>query len=171
MAFTSDVIAKISQATVDGSVPVLVDIQHDRLIWSDNSEDNGHLRLIGDVKGVVYKGKHYYPVSLSYTPPSNDGKSVSGAQLKISALNTNAIKVIKKIDEPFYITAIASFLKDGTKVYFKALTNITSEVSTASWDKSVATFPLTFDKTEDLVCPRDTATKQRLPALNTGTNE
>lgn len=64
-----------SQST-GGTIPILIDIQHEKIVWNDNSMDqeNGHLRLINDSTPIVYQGKKYLSAYFAFKPPMEDGK-------------------------------------------------------------------------------------------------
>lgn len=168
MAITTDVLERISKSNLDGSIPVLIDFECDKIIWQGESygQENGHLRVVNDIKDVVYKGKRYIATSMSYTPPTIDGSTISGANLKISNMDKNISRFLRKVNEPFNVTVIASFLKIDTSVYFREISKVKSVVTTATWDTSSANMPLIFDTTADLMVPRKTATKQDCPSLS-----
>ena len=165
----TEVIKEILKSNINGSIPILVDVKNDKIKWSstETQQENRHFRLVSDVKGVNYKGVYYAPAAIGYTPPTEDGSTISGASIKISCLDKRAVELIRSIKEPLEIEVIAMFSKQGDEVYFRELTNHVSWITSATWNRLVATFPLTFDRTMDLQVPRDTANLTRLPSNST----
>lgn len=162
-------LTEIYKSNINGCIPVLIDVQNDKIKWdsTDSQQMAGHFRLVSDVKGVVYKGNYYHPSALTYTPPAIDGKTVTGASVKISCLDRRAVELIRSIKEPLYVEIIAAFMKHGDDIAFYPLSNMKSWILSSSWSGLTASFPLTFDRTMDLEVPRDTATLQRCPSINT----
>lgn len=162
--------------STDGSFPVLVDITHNDIMWRDDDQgqEDGHLRLINANYPVLYQGdndtgrKKYLPSHFVFTPPSEDGKSVSGASVTISAIDRRIVEVIRMIENKPRMRVEAFFERtEDDKIVFRRLYHYEFELSSVTWDGVSAKWELTFDPTMSLNVPRDLATINRCPSINT----
>lgn len=151
-----------------GSVPILMDIQHDRFIWQDGNpynQENGHFRVINDTRGVKFNGKTYVPMSFSFEAPSEDGKTTGSASVTISAVDRRIIEIIEKIDTPPECEIEAYFEKiDENRVKFTRLFGYKLKMGSVVFDKLTARWNLVFSSLLQLNIPRDVGTEIRCPA-------
>lgn len=165
---------ELFQESIDASIPVLVDIQHESIVWQDNDEqENGHLRLINDTVPVRYKGadnepKMYYPSVFSFTPPSEDGKSVGNTKVSISCIDQRVIQVIRGVDTKVKASFVAFFAKQEQVYKFQKLYHYDFEMNGVSWDGITASWNLVFDPAMQLNVPRDLGTAARFPSVRAG---
>lgn len=157
----------------NANVPVLCDVIHDNIKWSDSSNDqeNGHLRLINAPTAVRYNGKKYLPSVFSFTAPSEDGKKVSSTNISISALDKRIVELIRSINENAPKLVIEAFYTkttiDTNEVYmFSKLYHYEFEMNSVTWDSTNARFNLIFDPVMQTNVPYDKATTLRCPAIN-----
>lgn len=149
----------------DGSIPVLVDVQHPGIVWKDGSGDqeNGHLRLINANFPVKYSGHYYMPCVFKFTMPSEDGKKVGSTDITISAIDRRIIEIIRSVSSNPRAVIEAFFTKSGSTVYFSRLYRFEFEMSDCTWDGATARWSLTFDPSMQLNVPRDYASAGRCP--------
>lgn len=159
-----------SQST-GGTIPILMDIQHDKLVWEDDDlgQENGHLRIINDTTPVVYQGKRYMSSVFNFKPPVEDGKKVGNTNVSISALDQRIIKIIRGIDDvPPKAFLDACFAKRGTgndlSFIFSKLYHYEFKMTSASWNETVAQWELVFDDVMNNNVPKDLGTTVRCPA-------
>lgn len=174
-------INEVFKESTDGSFPVLLDIQHEDIIWVDNSQsqENGHLRLINSVTPVKYKGdnaeaKQYLPAHFEFTQPQEDGVKVSNTTITISAVDKRIIEVIRKIktNPRAFIDAFYARLDEssGTPKYaFSKAYKYEFLMTSCTWDNITAQWNLVFDPAMQINVPKDTATMSRCPSINKST--
>lgn len=179
--FSNYVLESSAQETDASFLPVLLDIRHSGIYWGSQTEEggtsqeNGHLRLINDVRGVKYKGDdpvpHWYaPCTFSFKPGKDDGKNKANASITISAADSRIIEVIRSIEEDLMCQVVALYGKvknnDGkvsyafTKVYGKEF-----EMTSVDWDGISAQWTLNPDSTLDMNTPRDKGSLFRFPSI------
>ena len=160
---------------IDGYLPILMEIYNPDISWTQEEQevygqDNAYLRLIADESKVIYKGKTYLPCAFDFTPPEVDGKKVGGASVSISALDSRVKKMLRTIAVPSDMRIVSLFAKtekDGTTgafiYHFAELDSVPFKMSTASSNKTTATFNLVFGKDLTQNIPYDVATPDRVP--------
>lgn len=148
-----------------GSFPILVDIQHTEIVWTDGSDDqeDGHLRLINANFPVRYSGHYYLPCVFKFTMPSEDGKKVGSTDITISAIDKRIIEIIRSINSKPKAVIEAFFTKYDSTVYFSRLYKYEFEMTNCIWDGATAKWTLVFDPTMQLNVPRDLASQARCP--------
>lgn len=153
----------------DGFLPVLVEIYNPDLKWADGTldQENMYLRVINDKKSVKYKGKTYVAGHFNYVPPEENGKSIGGASLEISALDYRVVQMLRSVEVPCEVTIVAGFAKEGNTYTFIPLENLTAKMSSASYNRTTARLELTVKDSLKLSIPRDVATQDKLPSVNT----
>lgn len=168
-------IQELWKQDIDGYLPILMEIYNPDLSWTQEEQtaygqDNSYLRLIADESKVIYKGKTYLPCAFDFTPPEVDGKKVGGATVSISALDSRIKKMLRTIAVPSDVRIVSLFVKtqkDGTSgafIYqFAELDSVPFKMSTASSNKTTATFNLMFGKDLSQNIPFDVATPDRVP--------
>lgn len=152
-----------------GSLPILLEIYHPEIKWTDNSneQDDGYLRLINDVYSVKFENKKYLPAVFSFTAPSEDGKTVANTSISISAIDKRVVEVIRSIDSNPTCKIVALFAKiDDENITFHKLYNYSFEMKSVTWNDTTANWELVFDPTMQLNVPRDTSTIYRNPGAN-----
>lgn len=165
---------ELFSSSTDGSIPILLDIIHDEITWSDEkdesgkyndlSQEEGHLRLINSTTPVRYNGNKYLPSFFSYAAPSVDGKTVANTSITISAIDQRIVEVIRSIkSKPIcIIEAFYTKLSDYEFMFHK-LNHYEFEMSSVTWDESTAKWNLIFDPASQVNVPIDLATKFRAP--------
>lgn len=165
----TNVLEELHKRHSSGSFPVLIDIYHDRILWDSASLkkgfENGHLRIINDTRGVVYKGKTYLPSVFSYSPPSEDGKAEASASITVSAVDRKMLTVIENMHGSGTATITTIFEKISVnEVVFTPIKTVVFETGNVEWDKLTAKWKLSRDPITVLNVPRDIGTKQRCPS-------
>lgn len=175
----------MSQKSESIFLPVLLDIMHPDIYWEyPESEDpevlkkrqqNGHLRLVYDPKGMMYKGDNdapvwYAPCFFSIKMPKEDGKSKGDTTISISCVDSRIIEVIRSIDEDLtcHIDALYSKInsENGKVRYtFTKLHGRNFEMGDVTWDGLQAQWNLNPDSIMDLNIPKDMGSRFRLPSI------
>lgn len=174
--FETATIEELLGQNTDGSIPVLIDIQHDDITWSENTSDytgdqeNGHLRLINANFPVMYKGDsgtahRYMPSVFKFTLPSENGKEVGSTSITISAIDQRVIEVIRSVSTKPKAVIEAFFMRSDDTIMFSRLYRYEFEMNSVSWDGVSAKWNLVFDPAMQLNVPRDLATQARCPAV------
>ena len=166
---------ELFKESTDGSIPVLMDIEHEGINWGETNRDdgtkgdleqeNGHLRLINANYSVKYEGKRYLPSYFSFTMPSEDGKTIGQTSVTISAIDQRIINIIRSIEDKPKATFVALFARNDRTVTFSKLYKYTFEMGSVTWDGVSAKWNLVFDPAMQLQVPRDKATPMRCPAV------
>lgn len=162
-------------------LPVLLDISHPMITWPDSvkagdtGQQDGHLRLINDVRGVKYKGEssvaHYYaPCSFSVKMPKDDGKTKSNATVTIASVDGRVIEVIREVPENVKCRIVALWAKikndDGTVRYmFSKLYGREFEMAGVTGNGVSVQWTLDPDGILSLNVPRDKGSLFRFPAI------
>lgn len=161
---------------VDGYLPILMEIYNPDIVWSAEEiaayeQEACYLRLIADESKVIYKNKTYLPCAFEFTSPEIDGKKVGSASISITALDSRVRKLLRTIQIPSDVKIVCMFAKiqkdgnTGKYVYkFTELNSTPFKMSTASSNKTTATFNLAFSKNLAQSIPYDVATPDRVPA-------
>lgn len=156
-----------------GTIPILIDIQHEKIVWQDGSteQENGHLRLINDTVPVRYNGHKYMPARFDFKLPSEDGKKVGNTSVGISAIDQRIIEVIRSIgDKPPKAIFEAFFAKRGTgadlSFIFSKIYQYEFSMISANWNDVTAQWDLVFDDVMNYNVPKDLGTQLRCPAVN-----
>lgn len=162
-------------SNTDGYLPILLEIYNPDIVWTDKeksfySQEDSYVRFIADEIKVVYKGKTYLPCAFEYTPPESDGSKIGSASITISALDTRVRQVMRSIQLPSEINVVALFGKqekseNGGFIYkFVELNTMSFTMTTASANKTTASFNLDFDRSLMQNVPYDMAVQERVPA-------
>lgn len=161
-------------------LPVLLDITHPEIVWGDviegdSIQQDGHLRLVNDVRGVRFKGNdletHYYaPCNFSIKLPKEDGKNKGVATATISAVDGRIIEVIRSVSEDIECQVIAFYAKiknenDAVQYVFSKLYGKKFQMGGVTWTSTSAEWTLDPDKIMDLNIPRDKGSMFRFPAI------
>lgn len=162
-------------------LPVLLDITHPMITWPDAGEagtarqQNGHLRLINDVRGAMYRGedsvpRYYAPCSFNVQLPKDDGKTKSTATITIASVDGRIIEVIRAVPENVKCSIVALWAKikndDGTVRYiFSKLYGREFEMGGVSGNGASVQWTLDPDGTMGLNVPRDKGSLFRFPAI------
>lgn len=160
-------IEELFSSSTDGSIPVLLDIEHQDIIWQDADleQDNGHLRLINAPYSVRYEGKKYLPSYFEFSMPSEDGKTISSTSVTISAIDQRIISVIRSVNDKPTVTFHAFFTKKDNLITFSKLFKYKFQMDSVSWNGISAKWNLIFDPTMQLQVPRDVGTSLRCPGV------
>lgn len=175
-SFEQATIEELLAEKTDGSFPVLIDIQHDDIVWAENTnsytgdQENGHLRLINANYSVMYKGDNseahrYLPCAFTFTLPEENGKKVGTTSIQISAIDKRIIEVIRSVSTKPKAVIEAFFVRNDNSITFSKLYKYQFEMDSVSWDGVSAKWNLVFDPTMQLNIPRDLATQTRCPAV------
>lgn len=162
-------------------LPVLIDIAHPMITWPDSEtgrvlqQQDGHLRLINDVRGVMYKGEdsepHYYaPCSFTVKLPKDDGKTKSTATATIASVDGRVIEVIREVPENVKCRIVSLWAKikndDGTVRYvFSKLYGREFEMGSVSGNGVSVQWTLDPDGILGMNAPRDKGSLFRFPAI------
>lgn len=161
---------------IDGYLPVLMEIYNPDISWTPEEktaygQEDSYIRFIADESRVIYKGKTYLPCAFDFTPPEIDGKKVGVASVSISALDSRVKRLLRTIKIPSTATIVSVFCKterdqgSGNFIYqFSELNTRPFKMSSASSNKTTATFNLSFGKDMTQNIPYDVATPDRVPA-------
>ncbi len=163
----------MSQRNDSAYLPVLLDIQSPYIVWegNDNEQENGHLRLINDVRGVKYKGnelepKYFAPANFKYKKPKEDGKKKGKASLSCTCTDERMIEVIRSINEDLDCNIVALYAHiDDNKFAFAKMDIRSFKLTSVQCDKLTATWELNSDEVTDLSVPRDKGSNFRCPAI------
>lgn len=161
-------LAELFDRASDGNIPVLVDIQHEGIIWADDEpeQENGHLRLVNNNAKVKYNGKTYYPAYFSFRLPSEDGQKVGNTSVTISAIDQRVIELIRSIGSMPRCVFEAFYSRiNGTQIAFSRLYHYEFLMDSVVWDGVTAKWNLVFDPAMQLNVPRDLATVNRCPSV------
>ena len=161
----------------DGHIPVLMEIFNPDIKWEDNSleQENMYLRVIDDSNPVVYRGKKYLPCKFTYTPPEENGKSVGGASITLSAIDSRVTQLLRSVEVECEVSVVAAFAKkttvteggnEVTTFKFLPLDELKSKMSSATYNKVTAQLSLAYKDVLKLNVPRNIATKDKLPSVN-----
>lgn len=187
---TSATFKELSQKDVKGFLPILLDIKHSGIVWnysetSDSEvlkyrQQNGHLRLINNLQGVIYKGNdieaHYYePCSFNLKLGKEDGKAKANASITISCVDTRIIEIIRSIEEDLTCRIVAMFTRieseeNQYKYAFTKLYGREFEMSSVNYTSTSAQWELNPDSVMELNVPRDMGSKFRFPSINEDNN-
>lgn len=160
---------------INGYLPVLLEIYNPDISWTQEeidaySQENSYIRLIADESRVVYKGKTYLPCAFDFNPPEIDGKKVGTASISISALDARIRLLLRTIKIPSEVRVVSLFAKSekdgstGNYIYkFAELESTPFKMSSASSNKTTATFNLMYGKNLSQNVPYDVATPDRVP--------
>lgn len=160
-------------------LPILLDITHPEIVWGDvpgmDLQQDGHLRLVNDVRGVRYKGDdlepHYYaPCNFSIKMPKEDGKNKGVASATISAVDGRVIEVIRSVSEDIMCQVVAFYAKitnesNTVQYVFSKLYGKKFEMGGVTWTSTSAEWSLDPDKIMDLNIPRDKGSIFRFPSI------
>lgn len=163
-------IKELFSSKTDGSIPVLLDIQHDEIVWqdADTEQERGHLRLINSTTAVRYAGHKYLPAYFSYVMPKEDGSTIGNTSITISSIDRRVIEVIRSINSNPMCTIEAFYTKlSDSEFMFSKLNHYDFEMTSVSWDDTTAKWSLVFDPASQINIPIDLGTKTRCPADNT----
>ena len=164
------------QQDVDGYLPILLEIYNPDISWTQEEkaaygQEDSYIRLIADESRVIYKSKTYLPCAFDFTAPEIDGKKVGVASISISALDSRVKRLLRTIKVPSSATVVSVFCKTekdgGTGNFidqFRELNSRPFKMSSASRNKTTATFNLSFGKDMTQNIPYDVATPDRVPA-------
>lgn len=170
----------MTQKSENALLPILIDIKHPGIKWDDESQTtykqtDGHLRLISNSRGVMYKGnditpKWYAPCEFSFKRPKEDGKTKSKASISISCIDSRLIEVIRLIKEDLTCSIVALYTvvesENETEQYiFSKIYGKDFELGSVSWDGITAQWELDPDSTMDLSVPRDKGSSFRIPSV------
>ena len=167
-------VEELLKPQTDGTIPVLIDIRHEDIVWAENTkeysgdQENGHLRLINANYPVMYNGHKYMPSVFSFTMPSEDGRKVGSTNITISAIDKRIIEIIRSVSTKPKAVIEAFFTRQGNEVLFSKLYKYEFEMDSVSWNGVSAKWTLIFDPTMQLNVPRDLATQSRCPSVNNG---
>ncbi|MCQ2086558.1 MAG: hypothetical protein MJZ37_00580 [Bacilli bacterium] len=162
---------ELFSSSTEGTFPFLIDIQHDELVWSDQSfgQENGHFRLINSTTAVRHNGKKYLPAVFSCTLPSEDGQKIGNTSITVSAIDRRIIEMIRTINTNPRCVLEAYFAKiSDTEFVFNKLNHYEFEMTSVNWDNQTAKWNLVFDPAMQLSVPVDLGTKTRCPAAVEG---
>lgn len=174
---SSQVFESATQESDSIFIPVLLDIYHSSITWGENDiqQENGHLRLVNDVRGMKYKGddkepKYYAPCTFTYKKPKEDGKKKNSASVSISCIDSRMIETIRLVPEDLRCRAVALYAKivdDNGKVKYAFSKLDTKEflMNGVTWDGITASWNLDPDEVMDVSTPKDTASEFRLRSL------
>lgn len=162
----------------DGHIPVLVEIFNPDLKWTDGSDDqeNMYLRVISDSNPVIYNGKKYLPCKFGYTPPEENGKSIGQASITISAVDTRIVELLRSCQVECEVTVVAVFAKkvivtedneEHTTYQFYPLDELKSKMESANYTRTTAQLNLVYNDVLKLNVPRNIATRDKVPSVNT----
>lgn len=166
-----EVIEELHKRNSSGSLPILIDVQHDKIVWGQKylqtgKYENGHIRLINDTRGVIYKGQWYFPSAFNYSAPSDDGKIEAKASVTVTAIDKSFRTTIDNMDEGGTATITTVFEKISTdEVVFTPIKTLVFEISDVTWDKLTAKWTLARDPVSTINIPRDLGTIQRCPSV------
>lgn len=158
---------ELFSSSTAGNIPILLDVQHDDLVWEDEGygQENGHLRLINSTTAVMYAGHKYLPGFFQYTLPSEDGSKISNTSITISAIDGRVIEMIRKIYSPPKAVVEAYFSMIGeTEFVFRKLNHYEFQMNDVQWNEQTAKWNLEFDPTLQLSIPVDKGTISRCPS-------
>lgn len=151
----------------DASIPILLTIHHEEIIWADKTyeQEDCYLRLINTNIPVIFEGKKYLPAHFSFELPSQDGKKVGDTKITISAIDQRVIEIIRSINSNPTAEISAVFQKiNDSEIIFKKLYHYKFEMQSVDWNGISAQWKLIFDPAMNVNIPADLATAQRCPA-------
>ncbi len=158
---------EIWKQNTDGHIPVLLEIYNPDIKWNDGSleQENMYLRVIDDTNPVIYHEKKYLPCRFEYTPPEEDGKKIGQASITLSAIDSRVVQMLRSIELQCEITVMASFVKHGTQYRFLPLDQLKGKIPSANYNRTTAQLNFVFKDVLQLNIPRDVATKNLLPSV------
>lgn len=170
------VLSELCKSHIGGTLPVLLEVYNEDLVWGDNSfeQENMYLRVINDTQSVRYQGKKYIPCAFEMTMPEEDGKSVKPPTLTISAIDSRMIQMLRMAKTKSQVTMKACFAKrreetEGGKIKekfaFYPLANYKFKVASANCTRITAQLTLEVESVMSLQASRDKATVDKFPAL------
>ena len=183
---TSDVSESIVQKSDSVFLPILIDIKHPGIVWNyPESKDpeilklrqqDGHLRLVNDTRGLIYKGNdpepHYYDrCNFSVKMPKEDGKQKGNASISISVIDHSLVEIIREIEEDLVCRVVGMYSKvensnGSVKYAFTKLYGREFDMGSVTWEGATANWELDPDRIMDLNVPKDMATAFRLSSMS-----
>lgn len=164
---------EIWKKSSDGHIPVLLEIFNPDLRWNDGSleQENMYLRVIDDSNPVIYKGKKYIPACFEFTPPEEDGKTIGQASITLSAIDSRVVQMLRSIELQCDVKVMAAFMKitkenGGITYKFYPIEELCARMPSANYNRATAQLTLAFKDVLKLNVPRNIATKNRLPSMN-----
>lgn len=161
-------------------LPILLDICHPEITWKEDqthalSQKNGHLRLVNDVRGVMYRGDddepHYYaPCAFTIKLPKEDGRQKSSATASISCADGRLIEVIRSVGEDLCVRVVAMYAKitgsdGGPRYTFSKLGSREYAMGDVTYDGLNASWTFDPDTTMDASVPKDKGSLFRFPSM------
>lgn len=163
---------ELFKENTDGSFPILIDIVHEDIVWSDDNPNysQGHLRLINAETPVKYQNNYYLPSHFEFTPPQEDGVKVSNTTITISAIDKRVVEIIRNIRSNPKAVIEAFYFKiesEGELPLYKFSKAYKYEflMAACNWDSITAQWTLVFDPVMQVNVPKDTATASRCPSV------
>lgn len=168
---------EIWKDNADGHIPVLMEIFNPDIKWDDSSieQENMYLRVIDDSNAVVYKGKKFLPCKFTYTPPEENGKTIGGASITISAIDSRVTQLLRSVEVECEVTVVAAYAKkttvteggeERTTYKFLPLDELKTRMQSATYNRVTAQLNLAYKDVLKLNIPRNVATKDKLPSVN-----
>lgn len=169
-----------SQSADPAFLPVLLDITHPEITWFEDqnektAQQDGHLRLVNDVRGVMYQGDdtephYYYPCNFSIKMPKEDGKTKGKASASISCADGRIVEVIRSVSEGLEAQVVAFYAKmtndDGQVRYaFSKLYSKKFSLGDVTYDGLNASWTFDPDNTAEMSIPVDKGSLFRFPAI------
>ena len=172
------VLGELAKSYAGGTLPVLIEVYNEELVWGDNSygQENMYLRVINDSQSVVYGGKRYIPCSFNMEMPEEDGKTIKPCTLTVSAIDSRMAQMLRSTALKSEVTIKACFSKikketqNGKtveKFAFFPLAKYKFKVASANCTRVTATLTLQVEDVLSLQASRDKATADKFPALKT----
>lgn len=154
-------------SSTEGSIPILLDIRHDELVWNDGSleQENGHFRLINSTTAVKFNGHKYYPAVFDCNMPTEDGNKVGNTSITVSSIDRRVVEIIRSITTNPTCVIEAYFTKiNDSEFMFSKLNHYEFQMTSVTWDDTTAKWNLVFDPSMQINIPVDVGTKSRNPA-------
>jgi len=151
-----------------GSLPVLMDIEHDLIQWGDDDleQENGHLRLINSNTPVIFNGHRYLPAYFQFILPQEESNKIGQTSITISALDKRVVEIIRSINSAPKATIEAMYANiNEYEFVFSRRYRYEFAMDRVNWDASTAKWNLIYDKTMQNNIPRDLATASRVPGV------
>lgn len=160
-----------------GSLPVLLEIYNPDIVWNGSSleQDDMYLRVINDNTKVKYNGDIYLPCQFNIELPEENGSQTEGSSITISNLDSRVMQLLRSVKLICKVTIVASFLKvnmngSSESYAFYPLSKYEFKMDCAVGNRATISLTLSNNSLLSLNIPRDMATQEQLPSVNSSAN-
>ena len=125
-----------------------------------------YLRLVNNTVDMIFGGETYKAFCFEYQPPKQSDSRMGNGSLSLSCIDQEVIEIIRAITDRAHAEIVAAFYfsEDGT-TYFEGIEDWNFELSSVTWDGTVATWQMIYDERMDNIVPTAKMSAQRCPGV------